>query len=233
MKKGWIFTFIAVATGFCFAVASCFVALSLPRAVAQSANMRIVIDAGHGGVDGGVVGVYSKRKESEINLGISFLLKDRLTDLGFSVTLTRATAAGLYDTTAPGFKRRDMQKRKEICEAASPLLVISVHQNFFPSSSSRGGQVFYAAADQVAGAFAASIQGELNKLYAEQGVKPRTQKTGDYYMLRLSVPSIIVECGFLSNEKDDQLLNTPSFCVRLSESIVTGVLSEVKNLSAA
>ena len=232
MKKSWILTVIAMATGFCFAVMSCIAALRSPRAVAQSANMRIVVDAGHGGVDGGVVGVVSRRKESEVNLGIAFLLKDRLTDLGFSVTMTRATAAGLYDTTAPGFKLRDMKKRREICEAASPLLVISVHQNFFPSSSSRGGQVFYGTDNDSAKPFAESIQKELNALYKKEGVKARVCKTGDYYMLKLGVPSVIVECGFLSNPKDDALLNTPSFCVKVSEAIVSGVLSEVKNLCA-
>ena len=218
--------------GFCFAVASCISVLSAPKAVSETANMRIVLDAGHGGVDGGVVGVVSGRKESDVNLAISFLVKDRLTELGFAVTMTRATEAGLYDTATPGFKRRDMQKRREICETAMPLCVLSIHQNFFPSSASRGGQVFYQADCEQSERFALSIQTELNSLYAKENVKPRVAKTADYYMLRITPPSLIVECGFLSNPKDDGLLNTPLFRAKLADAIVAGLLSEVTNLSS-
>lgn len=233
MKSGKFFAIIAMAVGFCFAVYSCISVLAAPKAVGQTTNMRIVVDAGHGGMDGGVVGVVSGRKESDINLAIAFLVKDRLTDLGFAVTMTRATAAGLYDTTSSGFKLRDMQKRRQICEAASPLCVLSIHQNFFPSSSSRGGQVFYRKDSEEGAAFATSIQAELNSLYEAEGVKPRVQKTADYYMLRMQPPSVIIECGFLSNPKDDTLLTSPLFCGKLADAIVAGVLEQVKNLSSS
>lgn len=232
IKAGKILTILAMVAGFCFAVASCISVLSAPKAVSETANMRIVLDAGHGGVDGGVVGVVSGRKESDVNLAISFLVKDRLTELGFAVTMTRATEAGLYDTATPGFKRRDMQKRREICETAMPLCVLSIHQNFFPSSASRGGQVFYQADCEQSERFALSIQTELNSLYAKENVKPRVAKTADYYMLRITPPSLIVECGFLSNPKDDGLLNTPLFRAKLADAIVAGLLSEVTNLSS-
>ena len=218
--------------GFCFAVASCLCVLASPQAVAQTENMRIVVDAGHGGVDGGVVGVVSGRKESDINLAISFLVKDRLTELGFSVTMTRATEAGLYDTASPGFKRRDMQKRREICEKAFPLCVLSIHQNFFPSSASRGGQVFFREDSQPSAQLALSIQSHLNALYEKESVKPRVAKSADYYMLRIAPPSLIIECGFLSNPKDDALLNTPLFCEKIADAIVAGVIDELSNLSS-
>lgn len=230
---GNFLTILAMVAGFCFAVASCISVLASPKAVAQTTNMRIVVDAGHGGMDGGVVGVVSGRKESDINLAISFLVKDRLTELGFAVTMTRATAAGLYDTTASGFKLRDMQKRREVCEAASPLCVLSIHQNFFPNSSSRGGQVFFREDNERAGQFALAIQAQLNELYEKENVKPRVAKSADYYMLRITPPSLIIECGFLSNPKDDALLNTPLFCGKLADAIVAGLLSEVKNLSSS
>lgn len=230
--KRLLFPLVSILIGFSFAVASCISVLASPAAVTTTTNMRIVVDAGHGGMDGGVVGVVSGRKESDVNLGIAFLVKDKLTDLGFAVTMTRATAAGLYDTLSPGFKLRDMEKRRKICEAASPLCVVSIHQNFFPSASSRGGQVFYGKESVEGERFAKSIQSTLNELYAKEGVKARVQKAADYYMLRMTPPSVIVECGFLSNPKDDTLLNTPSFCEKLAESIVSGILSEVKNLSS-
>lgn len=224
---------LAVFLGYCAAFGACLRALRIPAAVSETAALKLVIDAGHGGIDGGVVGVKTGKKESDLNLEIAFLLKESFTSFGFSVTMTRTTEGGLYDTVLPGFKRRDMEKRKEICESASPLFVISVHQNFYPSSSSRGGQVFYNAEDARGKSLAASVQTSLNELYQAQGAKPRKETTGNYYMLRLSPTSVIVECGFLSNPKDDELLSQSAFQEKLASAIVSGVLAEVKNLSLA
>lgn len=230
IEKKTIFAAIAVWLGFCLAVVACIRALTAPVAVSvQAAKLSVVVDAGHGGVDGGVVGVATKRKESDVNLSIAFLLKEKLADAGFLVVMTRTTEGGLYDTTAPGFKRRDMQKRKEICESANPLCVLSVHQNFYPSTASRGGQVFYRKDDEWAGRLAGNIQAEMNTLYKGEGVKARKESTGDYYMLRLAPPSVIVECGFLSNPKDDTLLNSPAFCEKIADSILAGLLATLQN----
>lgn len=230
IKKRTFFVVITLLVGYCLAFAFCLRALNAPVAVSvQAAKLSVVVDAGHGGIDGGVVGVSTKRKESDINLAIAFLLKEKLADAGFLVVMTRTTEGGLYDTTAPGFKKRDMQKRKEICEGANPLCVISVHQNFYPSTASRGGQVFYPKENEWACRLAGNIQAEFNALYQKEGVKARKETTGDYYMLRLIPPSVIVECGFLSNPKDDALLNTPAFCEKIADSIVAGLLSTLQN----
>jgi N-acetylmuramoyl-L-alanine amidase len=122
-----------------------------------------------------------------------------------------------------------MQKRKEICESANPLCVLSVHQNFYPSTASRGGQVFYRKDDTLSTSLAGNIQAELNALYKGEGVKPRKEMAGDYYMLRLTPPSVIVECGFLSSPKDDALLNSPAFCEKIADSIVAGLLKTIEN----
>ena len=104
----------------------------------------VVLDAGHGGIDPGVVGGASKVKESEINLKIVKELETLFADAGFRVVLTRKNDGGLYGLPTNGYKRRDMQKRKEIIEEARPNAVISVHQNNFLSDRSRrGGQVFF------------------------------------------------------------------------------------------
>ena len=188
--------------------------------------MRIVLDAGHGGIDGGVTGVKSGEKESDINLCITMKLKDELESMGFEVTLTRKTQSGLYGTATKGFKRRDMEKRKEIIQQTSPALVISVHQNFYPSQTSRGGQVFFNKDSDDGKALAGAIQEKLNGLYAEQGVKARNIATGDYYMLNCTqAPSVIVECGFLSSPADDRLLNSASWQKKLAEKIASGVLA--------
>ena len=159
--------------------------------------MTVVLDAGHGGIDGGVTGKTTGIKESEINLAITLALKEELTDMGFEVILTRKTDAGLYDTTAKGFKKRDMQRRKEIIQAATPSLVISLHQNFYPSQSTRGAQVFYGGNHPKSQTLAKSLQNELNAEYAKHGVNARKIMYGEYFMLKCyGAPSVIVECGF-------------------------------------
>ena len=193
-------------------------------------NMRIVVDAGHGGIDGGVCGSVTGVKESDLNLTLSFMLKEELSDMGFEVTMTRKTEAGLYDTTARGFKKRDMQRRKEIIEETKPALVLSIHQNFYPTKSARGGQVFYSKKQEGGLALAEGIQEGLNALYEEQKVKPRKVTAAEYFMLECyPCPSVIVECGFLSNRQDEELLCSSAWQKRLAQEIAGGVLAYFSN----
>ena len=162
MKKG----FFAIATfllaGIVTAVTLCAQALSAPQTVGADRKFSIVLDAGHGGIDGGVSGKKTGIKESDLNLSITHVLNETLLDMGFEVTLTRKTEGGLYGTPTKGFKRRDMQKRKEIIEGAKPALVISIHQNFYPSSSTRGAQVFYNPQSDEGKTLALCLQDSLN-----------------------------------------------------------------------
>lgn len=228
MKKLYGVLATIVAAVFITAVALCFQALYAPQSVSalSQSGMTVVVDAGHGGIDGGVTGKDTGVKESDINLSISRLLKGELEELGFQVTLTRKTENGLYGTTAKGFKKRDMQKRKEVIQEAKPALVISVHQNYFSSRAYRGGQVFYDGASEGGKAFAAAVQTKLNALYEGAGAKTRTEKSGDYFMLKCcESPSIIVECGFLSNAQDEALLISEGWQKRLAQSIAAGALA--------
>lgn len=226
MKRTFIAVTTAVVIGFISAVGLCFRALFTPRTVVAVSELKIVIDAGHGGVDAGVLGRNTGLKESDVNLAVSYRLKDALEDMGFAVTLTRKTDAGLYGAATKGFKKRDMQKRKEIIEETNPALVISVHQNFYPSKTTRGGQVFYRKADEESHRLAACVQENLNALYEAEGAKNRTEMAGEYFMLECwSCPSVIVECGFLSNSEDEALLGTEIWQTKLARSIAGGVLS--------
>ena len=212
---------------FITAVGLCVRSLWGAQAVAAFDNpLRIVIDAGHGGVDGGVVGRKTGVKESDVNLAIAFELCEVLTDLGAEVVMTRKTAAGLYDTAAKGFKKRDMQKRKEIAEAAKPDFLISIHQNAYPSTRYRGGQVFYNVEDENGENLATLTQNALNTLYAQEGVKGRKQAAGDFFMLKCcACPSLLIECGFLSNPEDEALLQTAVWQRKLAEGIASGLIA--------
>ena len=228
MKKSIFAAVAAVTMSFFMAVALCIRALNVPQAVFSEADskMKIVLDAGHGGIDGGVVGKNTKIKESDINLEITLRLKEVLSEMGFEVVLTRKTEAGLYGAATKWFKKKDMQRRKEIIQEEDPSLVISVHQNLYPSKSSRGAQVFYKKESENGERFAKALQSQLNELYEEVGVRARNAATGNYFMLECTEkPSVIVECGFLSSPADEALLVTPTWQRKLAERIAAGVVA--------
>ena len=188
--------------------------------------MCIVIDAGHGGVDGGVTGKKTGAKESDLNLAIALKTAEKLKDAGFEIVLTRKTQEGLYGVATRGFKKRDMQKRKEIASDANPSLLVSIHQNLYPTRSPRGAQVFYRKNDESSKLFANCLQSKLNGLYAEQNVKSRKETGAEYFMLDcVSCPSVIVECGFLSNAEDERLLISETWQQRIAENITAGILA--------
>ena len=228
MKRSYLVCVVAVVVLFVSAVGLCMRALFLPTSVFAGGNapIKIVLDAGHGGIDGGVTGITTGVKESDLNLAITLRLKQTLDDMGFETVLTRKTEAGLYDAATEGFKRRDMQRRKEIVQKADPTLLISVHQNRYPSSSVRGAQVFFRRGDFGGERLAFALQEKLNGLYQTEGVKSRKHTPSEYFMLTCTEnPSVIVECGFLSSPADEKLLISTAWQKRLAESIAAGVVA--------
>ena len=103
-------------------------------AASPKPDFTVVIDAGHGGIDGGVSGIKSGVKESELNLDISRKLKTVFEKSGAKAVLTRKTEAGLYGIFSKGFKKRDMERRMEIAERASPDVFVSIHLKYYSSS---------------------------------------------------------------------------------------------------
>lgn len=180
----------------------------------------IVIDAGHGGIDGGVTGVNSGVKESEINLAIAKSLRHFLVRNGYDVVMTRETPDGLYGAADKNKKLADMQARRDVIRAANPDLVISVHQNYYPRSEISGAQVFYFDGSEQSQAAAERMQSVLNRALDCE----RAAKTGDYYILNCTeFPSVIVECGFLSNAADEKKLVTAVYQEKVAYSIYSAV----------
>lgn len=227
VKKSFLIVIAAIiAIGIIIGVCAGF---AVKEASAVNPNMpTVVIDAGHGGIDNGVQGINSKTDEADINLAISRFLKGQFTAAGFNCVMTRTNEAGLYGDTSKGFKMRDMKKRKEIIEGCNADMVISVHQNFCPLPSKRGGIVFFDKSSEVSGALAGNIQSELNAL--PECKKPSAALHGDYYMLKCTQsPSVIVECGFLSNAEEDKLLNDESYQRAVAYAIFKGAVSYFAN----
>ena len=188
---------------------------------ADTGGFTVVLDAGHGGVDPGVAagGV----RESDINLLLVKELRQLFADAGFRVVLTRKNAGGLYGLPTPGFKRRDMAERRRIIREAAPDLVISVHQNSFPAQPSRSGaQVYYKKGDAAASRLAACIAAPLSRACGGRCAA----LVGDYYILNCSAfPSVIVECGFLSNAAERKKLCSAAYRRTLARAVFGGALA--------
>ena len=183
----------------------------------------IVIDAGHGGIDAGVRGVKTDVKESDLNLAISKKLKGYFEGAGFKAVLTRSDNGGLYGLSTSGFKMRDMKKRKEIIEQNKADMVISIHQNFCPIPTRRGATVFFDKASECGKSLADQIQSCTNDM--PECVKKNTALAGDYYMLKCTPnPSVIVECGFLSNPDDEKLLISEEYQDKIAYAIFKGAV---------
>ncbi len=208
----------------------CFSALTKTSAGADVTGITVVLDAGHGGIDGGVTGVKTGAKESEINLKIVKKLEGYLVGGGINPVLTRKTEAGLYGVAVKNLKRRDMEKRKEIILKSRPALVVSVHLNEFSVSSRRGAQVFYKAGDENSKLLAESLQSVFNQM--EGSVRSFSPLTGDYYILNCSTyPSVIAECGFLSNPEEEALLITDEYQDTIAYSLFKGIVKYLAEVS--
>lgn len=179
----------------------------------------VVIDAGHGGVDGGVVA--NGVKESDLNLEYSKTLGEYFSQRGFNVVYTRKTSDGLYGLPTNGFKMRDMLKRKEIINDAQPNIVISVHMNRFSQLSRSGPQVFFQE-DAVSGRqLAESMQRVFNVFTGNR----HEAIGGDFFICRESPSTaVIVECGFLSNAEEAARLQTEEYRNTLCAKIFEGVM---------
>ncbi len=221
-SKNLVIIFVLIITALTFVF--CFGALyKLNVKDADANSITVVIDAGHGGIDNGVVGKKTGVKESELNLSVSKKLENILVDAGINVVLTRNTDAGLYGLATKNLKKKDMEKRKNIITSANPTLVVSVHMNKYSVSSRRGAQVFYKDGDEKGKAFAECVQRQFNDLGSSQ--RDFSALTGDYYILKCSsVPSIIAECGFLSNENDEALLITEEYQREVAYTIFKGIV---------
>ena len=189
----------------------------------QERVMTVVVDAGHGGIDPGKVGV-NDALEKDINLSIAMKLKKYLEQQDIRVIMTRETDMGLYEESDSNKKVRDMKNRLAIMEEIKPELVISIHQNSYPEEAVSGMQVFYYETSTEGKRLAEIMQQTM--IVSLKPQKERTAKANDtYYLLKkTSAPIVIVECGFLSNRAEAELLVSSDYQEKMAWAIHMGVL---------
>ncbi len=178
----------------------------------------IVIDAGHGGFDPGAVSD-SGTREDEINLKIANKLRKHLKDQGAKVVMTRKTDGALGKN-----KREDMKKRVEIIKNSNADIVISIHLNKFQQSKYYGAQTFYMAGSQEGQKLAQCIQTKLIDIL-DRGNTRQIKAVSDLLILKAGqAPSVVVECGFLSNPQEERLLKTDEYQEQVAWAIYCGIV---------
>lgn len=194
----------------------------------NGSEITIVVDAGHGGIDPGKIGV-NNALEKDINLSIALKLERNLKENGINVVMTRTDDNGLYKESDSNKKVVDMKNRLAIIEEAKPALAVSIHQNSYPDSTVSGVQVSYYK-DSVRSREAAEImQAQLIRT-----LKPKKERVakdnGSYYLLKkTSVPIVIVECAFMSNPTEAQLLTQDDYQEKVAWAIYMGIMQVVNS----
>ncbi len=188
----------------------------------------IVIDPGHGGIDPGMLGV-NNTIEKEINLSVSYMLKEELESEGMEVVLTRTTDDGLYLESDSNKKIADMKKRCSIITESNADIVVSIHQNSFSDSAVCGAQVFYYKHSEKGKELAQCIQDSLKDNVDETNDRKIKANDSYYMLIHTPCPTVIVECGFITNYEEAKLLVSEDYQRKVAEAIAVGIKNYVEN----
>ena len=190
-------------------------------------NKTIVLDAGHGGIDSGTSSDDKTIFEKDINLAITLKLKELIESSGGLVVLTRDDDSSLYEESGNKTTRQkyneNLKNRKKIADESNADMFISIHLNYFTQSKYYGAQTFYPESNKDGKALASCIQNEFKRVVDNSNnrvIKPRN----DLYLLKdCKIPSALIECGFLSNEKEAKLLNDEEYQEKIAWAIYSGI----------
>lgn len=182
----------------------------------------VLIDVGHGGSDPGKIGI-NDVLEKDINLEIAKLLSVYLRANGYTVVMSRTTDCMLSAPDASNKKTSDLNARIALMEQSHADFVISIHQNSYPDSSVHGAQCFYYENSQEGKYLAECLQNALVKLADPDNHRVAKANNTYYIMKNSSCPVVIVECGFLSNYQEAELLCDESYQRKLAFAITSGI----------
>lgn len=187
----------------------------------------IVLDSGHGGADPGKIGV-NQAKEKDVNLKITKKIKKKLMKKGWKVVMTREKDEMLGDPKSGNRKIHDMKARVELINKTRPQAAVSIHQNSYQDERICGAQVFYYSHSEDGKQMAEIMQRTLLEIDESNTRKAKANDT--YYLLkRTEVPTIIVECGFLSNPEEAAKLTDTKYQKKMADAIVKGIIACMEN----
>ena len=187
--------------------------------------VTVLLDAGHGAPDGGTTGV-GGTIEKDINLKIVKKLQEVMEGKGMRVILTREGDEGLQDSLAKTIREMkvsDMHKRLDIMKKSNADLFLSIHMNSFPNADVSGLRVFYSKNHEDIKLLAENIQDRISQISGAKAYAVKTADTKLFLMKEPPVPSILVECGFLTNPQEEKLLNDEEYQSKIAWAIADAV----------
>ena len=211
-----------------------FLLLSASKKVDRTASTElgeylptIVLDAGHGGEDGGAVSK-SGLQEKDINLAIVKDLQQMLSSAGFRVIMTREDDCSIHDPSADTIRERkvsDLHNRLKIVHSFEDCLFISIHQNQFSDSRYSGAQMFFSTNHPESKILAECLKESVVGFIQPNNTREIKPANSSIYLLwNAQRPSVLVECGFLSNPQESELLAQKEYQQKIAFSIYCGIL---------
>ncbi|MBR6044893.1 MAG: N-acetylmuramoyl-L-alanine amidase [Ruminococcus sp.] len=188
----------------------------------------IVLDAGHGGADGGCVSVNGV-PEKGINLSVMQSTRDILTLLGYDVRCTRESDVSVHDEGVQGLadqKLSDMKNRLSLINSSGAVLALSIHQNQFTDPKYSGAQMFYREGSAESERLAESLRESFRRSLRPDNERETKPVGSELYLIHNAVcPAVMAECGFLSNPEEAALLETPSYQREVAFTLCDGVIA--------
>lgn len=224
-NKKLIFSIAVICTAFIFAL-QVNIKMSMPSvSQVKSGTKIILIDPGHGGIDGGAT-AENGTCEKTINLSIGLMLKDCLQKKGYIVEMTREDDRALYDPNkkVKSKKSEDLANRCKLKVSSKCNMFVSIHLNMFPEKKYYGAQVWYSNYSE-SKTLAKLVQSNLINDLDKNNKRVEKPAGNQYKILRTNdtMPGIIVECGFLSNPTEAALLETKDYQQKIAESICNSI----------
>ena len=198
-------------------------------AVANFNTPAIIIDAGHGGEDGGAIAIDGKTLEKDINLSIAKKLNNILKSNNINTFMIRDTDESIYkkDSNKKTLRRKkveDLRNRVNIANSNDKNILISIHQNKFPDESLKGIQIFYSENNEHSIKLANFIKEDLEKNLSQTKFRENKKSGKEVYLLnKVRIPAVIIECGFISNKEELNNLITEDYQNKLAQYIFSGL----------
>lgn len=194
----------------------------------------IIIDAGHGGQDGGAVAA-DGTEEQYINLDIALKLNELLRSEGYNTLLTRTDNNSIHDADAKTVREQkvsDIHNRLKIIEDNPDCIFVSIHQNYYTESKYWGTQVFYSPNNSESSVLAEHIQTSVvSALQPENNRQIKQSGDSIYILYHAQAPAVLVECGFLSNSQETEKLNDNEYRQQMADAICNGIVNYINSYS--
>ncbi len=200
---------------------------AVPAAARHTTQQTVIIDAGHGGFDGGAV-AQDGTVEKEINLKIALMLRAFLKQAGYEVIMTRESDMSTERITGERIasrKKSDMQARLDMMRENPEAIFVSIHLNKFTTSAASGAQIFFSPNSPASAQLGDAIRRAIGVLQPENRRSNKQATDSTFLLYRAPIPAVLVECGFLSNAPELALLKSEEYQQKMAFVIFCGIRS--------